>query len=175
MRRHRLAAVLHANDHTDAVLLAFARDLQGSGVRVAGLVQLSAGLRPAGTPLALLDLASGERHVIAQQDAAAGDACSLDMQALAMASSSVRSALASRPLPDLMLLNRFGTFEAAGQGLRTEIGAVYSAGVPLLLAVRERRLADWQRFCGGLADTLPAQRSALEQWWRELNAPHSVA
>ncbi len=58
--------------------------------------------------------------------------------------------------------------EAAGDGLAAEMLALMSGDIPVLTVVQQKHLAAWRHFTGGLAAELPAERPALDGWFRAL-------
>jgi nucleoside-triphosphatase THEP1 len=159
-----LAALVHPDERHDleALLEQTARSLQAQGWRVAGLVHRH-GRYPNGNKRMLLaDLCNADTFELSQDLGAASQACSLNPQALAQASAVLRQALAQGV--DLLVINRFGAVEATGRGFAAEFAAAVEAGVPVLTAVAERHVADWERFTGGAHATLPPDKAALAQW-----------
>jgi len=73
---------------------------------------------------------------------------------------------------DLVFINRFGFGETQGRGLSQEFSQLISAGIPVLTLVSEKYLEAWQVFSAGLAQTLPLQREAIEQWLASIKPAH---
>jgi hypothetical protein len=71
---------------------------------------------------------------------------------------------------EVVLINKFGAQEAAGSGLRAEMGLVVLAGVPLLTAVGGRFLPEWQHFTGGEGTLLEPTLESVLAWWTRLQA-----
>jgi len=163
------AAVLHAGaGEGDALLRGLARTLKRQGWRIRGLVSVR-GKDPSGRlPMQIADLHEGRIFDISQPLGPGSHACSLDPGGLAQASMVLREALAERP--DLVLVNRFGTLEASGQGFADEMLALMSEGIPLLTLVSPQYRADWQRFTGHPDCLLPLRESALLAWAYSLPA-----
>ncbi|MDO4723611.1 MAG: DUF2478 domain-containing protein [Comamonadaceae bacterium] len=181
-----LAAVLHdGHGIAEPVLKAFVARLQARGVRVRGLLQDSAISTQQGSQqggqggsacqrhMELVDVQNGQRYLISQELGQGSQACCLDAAGVAAASVVLRRALHEQP--ELIVANRFGKIESEGSGLRQEIAAAAAAGIPLLTAVDQRFLPEWQAFCGGLAVQLPPDVQALEQWWRQHARPDAQA
>jgi molybdate transport system ATP-binding protein len=160
-----IAAVTYGpDDDCDALLAAFAHDLLGAGVAVAGLIQINAGAGCAELDMELEALGSGRRINICQDlGPGSANACRLDPAGLAEAAAALRQAL-DRPAR-LVVINKFGRMEAEGGGLIGEIGATVAAGLPLLIGVPERFAAAWDTFAGGMDEKLACKRAALEAWW----------
>lgn len=142
--------------------------LKARGVRVGGVVQHDvSGDSGRICQMQLEDIATGRRIQLSQDLGSGSVSCGVDSSGLADASVAIRNAIDSGA--DLMVINKFGTQEVEGGGLRDEIGLVVAAGVPLLTAVGERYLADWQEFTGGEATLLEPELEAILDWWDALN------
>lgn len=165
-----LAAIRYRPDTPLEVLLAEAvRLLKAEGVRVGGVIQHD--LRgDAGRicQMELEDIVSGRRIALSQDLGSGSVSCGVDSGGLAEAAVAIRGAVEAGA--DLVVINKFGTQEVEGGGLRAEMGFVVAAGVPLLTAVGERYLAPWQDFTGGEATLLAPSLPAILNWWRELRA-----
>jgi hypothetical protein len=139
--------------------------LAARGVRVGGVVQHDTRPDPAAPcMMELEDLESGARFALTQNLGTGSVACRLDTGALAQAAMAARTAIDGRA--ELILFNKFGALEAAGGGLRAEMGLAAAHGIPVLTAVAERLVADWQRFTGDPATVLPAELDAVLAWWQ---------
>jgi nucleoside-triphosphatase THEP1 len=160
-----IAAVRYSpGDNAEAVLDQAVEQLRRRGVRVAGLLQHS--LRESEAErcrIVLENLATGTQFDLSQNLGSGSQACSLDAQVLADATSAIRDALAGDA--QLVVINKFGALEAAGGGFRSEILQVVEAGIPLLTSVSHRFLPEWQAFVGELACDLPANSDAILAWW----------
>jgi len=158
-----VAAVIHSGaGEGDELLAQVLADQQQQGWRVRGLVTQQ-GKDPQGVlPMQLRDLHTGETFIISQNLGRDSRGCSLDMGGLAEAGQVLRRALNEQP--DLVFVNRFGYGETQGRGLCDEFAQLISAGIPVLTLVSEKYLAGWQQFSAGLAQTLPLERSAIQQW-----------
>lgn len=156
------AIVHHGGGQGDALLKSILAECLQQGWRVRGLVT-EQGKDPQGIlPMQLRDLHTAEVFVISQCLGRDSRGCSLDMGGLAEAGKVLRKALEEQP--DLVFVNRFGYGEAQGRGLSQEFTQLISAGIPVLTLVSERYLDDWHEFSAGLAQTLPLERKAIEQW-----------
>ncbi len=102
-------------------------------------------------------------HPISQALGPAACGCNLDPRGIADASEVLRRAV--REPAELALANRFGTLEAQGRGMADELLALMLAGIPLLIVVNTRYLAEWRDFTGGQALELPPSAVALQHWW----------
>lgn len=166
-----VAAIVHSGDGDgDALLGAILAECQQQGWRVRGLETLQ-GKDPNGVlPMTLRDLNTGETFVISQYLGRDSRGCSLDMGGLADAGKVLRQALHEQP--DLVFINRFGYGEAQGRGLSQEFSQLISAGIPVLTLVSDKYLEDWHAFSADLAQTLPLERKAIEQWLLNIQPDH---
>lgn len=140
-----------------------AHRLAASGVAVAGLLQHS--LLADGADrcsFEMEDLGGGGRYRISQELGPGSDACSIDHAAIAAASVVLRRAISLKP--DVVLVNKFGALEAAGEGLRDEMNQVAAAGLPLLTTVSLAQVADWRRYAGEAGEELPMDLDAVLAW-----------
>lgn len=113
----------------------------------------------------LFDLASGERLHISQKLGRHSTGCRLDSAAIEAAAMAVAKGLAaSRDVPDLMLLNRFGKQEATGHGFHPVIVHALDRGVPVLVGVNDTNRPAFEAFAAGLAAELPDDPSAVLGW-----------
>lgn len=162
----RIAAVVpNGTTDIDSLMSAFAHDLIAQGWRVCGLIQEFMADGP-NCEVTLVDLSAGTRYGISQRLGSQSTACRLDPGALAEASVVMRR-IADEGA-DLAIFNRFAAMEAAGDGLAAEMLALMSGDIPVLTVVQQKHLAAWRHFTGGLAAELPAERQALDGWFRAL-------
>lgn len=163
-----IAAIVYTpSDHIEPLLTEAARALAGRGVRVGGILQHDIPTTvedPCG--MELEDLAGGERFPLSQDLGSGSEACRLDPDALAHAAVAVRRALEDGA--ELVFINKFGAQEVSGSGLRDEMALAVASGVPVVTAVGERFLPEWQRFTGGGSTLLPAEVAAILAWWTSL-------
>ncbi len=167
-----LAAIIYSPaDDIDALMIAIARAFAARGVKLGGVVQHASDNTDADAcacGMALEDLASGQRFSLSQDLGSGSQSCRLDPAALARATVAVRTAIEHGAM--LLIFNKFSSQEAAGAGLREEMGLAAAAGIPLLTAVGERFLPEWKEFTGGAGSLLqPTLENALG-WWDAL--PH---
>ncbi|WP_168797272.1 DUF2478 domain-containing protein [Lampropedia aestuarii] len=189
-----LAALVHdGHGIAEPVLQAFVAQLKAQGVRVRGLLQRSEveitsapqfavpGLQDgeAGShcqrTMELIDIDNGDCYRISQDLGKGSSACCLDSAGVAAASVVLRRALQpaqQQDLPQLLVANRFGKLEVEGTGLRQEMAAAVEAGVPLITAVDQRFLAEWQSFTGDWGVQLQADVGQLHSWWQACQAAH---
>lgn len=163
------AVVYRPTDQAESFMAAAARALAARGVRLGGVVQHNNRVtEDAPCAMELEDLASGTRFALSQSLGRGSEACRLDPEALARAAVVLRGAIEADA--ELLIVNKFGGLEAGGGGLRAEMGLAALAGIPLLTAVGERYLAEWDTFTGGAAVTLPLDVDAIVAWWSALPA-----
>lgn len=170
-----LAAIVHAGKGSaDAVLLGFAQRLSEQGLVVRGLVpgpQADPGDCAART---VRDLEIGDIYPIGQNLGKQSGACCLDPGALLAAGVVLRRALEGPA--DLVIVNRFGIQEAAGDGFCAEFLELITRGYPLLTVVSHTYLPAWREFTGGMATELSADAEALLAWFERIrNRPPTAA
>lgn len=159
----QLAALVYgADEDPDALLRAFAADLNARGVRAVGLVQISATCENRPRLSAML-VHSGEQLQLFQDLGADAAGCKLDVGQLLAAGARVAGAIDAGA--DLVIINRFGRQERDGKGLSYLIERALSAETPVVIAVAQSRLADWNKFAGSMSMTMPCDRAALDAWW----------
>nr|AAG35388.1 unknown [Gluconacetobacter diazotrophicus PA1 5] len=89
-------------------------------MRVGGFVQRRGPLRPDGRhEMYVEDLRDGGRIRLDRYRGPGAVACTLDMEAMAVLSMTLRAHIRARP--DILFVNRFGVREAEGGGLREDI------------------------------------------------------
>lgn len=163
------AIVSDGSANVDALLDDVARHLLQQGWRVRGLLMTyPQPERGCAGVMTLVDLATGDEYPASQDLGGASNACRADPQGFARASQVLRRA--AEEGADLVIVNRFGSLEAAGGGFRTELLDLMAQGRPLLTAVASRFLPDWERFSGG-TPLLPARREAVDAWLAGLPQP----
>ncbi len=158
-----LAALVYDDSHDpDALLRAFAADLNGQGLRAVGLVQL--GHRDHDVPkLNAVLLHSGEQIRLFQDLGPGATGCKLDVGQLLDAGSRVADAMDAGA--DLVIINRFGKQEREGKGLAYLIERALSDAIPVVIAVPSQQLDEWTAFAGGMGVNLACSRAALDAWW----------
>jgi len=163
-----LAALVYEPDQDpDAVLGAFAAELNAAGQRAVGLVQL--GHRVLDQPrLSALLLHSGEQLQLFQDLGPHASGCRLDVDKLHDAGSRVARAIEAGA--DVVIVNRFGRQEREGRGLSYLIDRALSADIPVVIAVPSGRFADWITFADGMSVRLRCDSQALQAWWASLSA-----
>ena len=164
----RLAALIYDESHDpDELLRGFAADLNGRGSRAVGLVQIG---HPLADPpqLSALLLHSDETMRLFQDLGRGSTGCKLDVGQLLSAGSKVAQAIDDGA--DLVVINRFGRQEIEGKGLSYLIERALSAEIPVVIAVPDARLADWNLFSDGMAIHIPCDRAALDAWWNAVSS-----
>ena len=91
-------------------------------------------------------------------------AVSQRIKGLERAVGQVSAALQSDPLPQLMIVNKFGKHEADGRGMRPVIAEALARGIPVLSGVNRLNVAPFQAFADGLATAAEPDLDALEAW-----------
>lgn len=131
-----LAAMVYGEgDDPDAILRAFAADLNREGHRAVGLVQL--GHHCLDTPqLSAVLLHTGEELQLFQNLGACAAGCRLDVGQLLDAGAQIAHAIDEGA--DVLIVNRFGRQEREGKGLSWLIDRAMSADIPVVIAVPRR-------------------------------------
>ena len=160
-----LAALLYPPDFPIATLMQeIAQDLRRQGVQLGGMIETG---DCHDGPMLLEDLRDG-RQIRLSLPAVPDNTCRLDPSALADAAVAIRQAIDDGV--ELLLFNKFGAREAAGSGLRDEIGQALLREVPVLIAVSERLQAEWQAYTAGQGVLLPPEHDAALRWWAGLRS-----
>ena len=157
------AVVYQRGERPDELLAAFAADLTAQGLDVAGVVQGQCASSLGAARLAELQFTPAAPRRRFAADPTIAPPCSAT---LASAEARLMEAIARKP--DLVLINRFGSFEQSGGGLLGVLQQAIARDVPVLLAAPQALFADWFRFSEGLAVKLDCRRDSLDQWWRSL-------
>lgn len=161
-----VAAIVYApGSHIQEFFAGVAARLTREGIAVAGLLQHN--LHAGGDDrcaFEMQDLWSGERYPISQDLGPQSDVCSIDHAAIAAASVVLRRAIEAKP--DLVLVNKFGALEAAGEGLRAEMNAIAAAGLSLLTTVSADQVEAWRAYAGNEGGELPMDLDAVVAWAR---------
>jgi hypothetical protein len=152
-----------SSDGLDAVVADAVGRLRARGIAVAGLLQRSGDALPGGKQaLWVEDIGTGQLIRLDQPRGPGAIACTFDTGALAQAAYLLQTAAESGA--ELIAVNRFGSLEAEGRGLRAEIAAVICSGMAVLIPVRISLLPALETFLGGPASQLPASARAIEVW-----------
>ncbi|WP_158967444.1 DUF2478 domain-containing protein [Chachezhania sediminis] len=155
----------------DKCLAAFATEAAARGLRLAGIVQDNVAC--ADSELCDMDavvLPDGPVIRISQSLGAGSRGCRLDPEALEQAVAEVEQRLATGPLPDLLIVNKFGKHEAGGRGFRPVIAEALARGIPVLTAVNPGNAEAFAAFAGDMGRRLDADPEALRAWLGEVRA-----
>jgi hypothetical protein len=141
--------------------------LRAEGWRIAGYVQQDIPADDICCPQMLLeDIETREKHCISQALGPGASGCRLDSQALTEVAGRALVGLDAAPVPDLLLLNRFGKAEAEGGGLRAVFDKAALLGVPVLTCIKQDYRPAWSDYTGVLSAALPATEDAVLAWCR---------
>lgn len=152
----------------NALLAGVVAELRGRGVVLAGAVQSVEKIDDACcSPLSLMDVGSDRVVGISQDLGRHSSGCRLDQRGLAEAGGIISRAIADGA--DLVVINKFGKAESEGHGLLSCFAEAVTAGIPVLTAVREPFIADWQAFHGGMAVALPPEHKAILDWYEAVS------
>lgn len=163
----KVAAVIYGMGEAariDELLAGLSRKLRDEGFSLAGTVQHN--MDEAGRPCSdmhIEDLATG-RLLNITNPLRIGDGCRLDATALEDVAGIVAEGL-ERPV-DLVILNRFGKQEIAGNGFRAMMEGAVAREIPLLTVLNGVHRNAWDDFAAGMAETLPPDATAIEHWCR---------
>lgn len=144
--------------------------LQAAGFAIGGMnsADTEGGPWECRRPMYLRDLLTGETIKISQDLGPAAAGCALDTGQLALAGQFIHRAIEAGV--SLIVVNKFGAREAAGEGLRDELFAAAEAGVPVLTTVKPELVDAWCDFVGELGQVLAPQAEAVEAWCRAVCA-----
>ena len=152
-----LTALLYATGE-GVVIGRLAEAAQALGLTVAGMIQKDE-RRPdrRRCDMRLVDLASGTEIPISQDRGKDARGCRLDHGALEEAAALAARSLDGDPLPDLLVLSKFGKREIEGHGFRQIVEKAVELGVPVLVGIGEDHLEGFRDFAGdyGRVETDP--------------------
>ena len=158
-----IAVVRGAPNAEIQVILRALADKWRPDVRLAGLVAEDHGLAGRHCQAGYLrNLTTGARFSIFHDLGPGVAMCHLDGIGAAAAAAGVESDIAAGC--DLVLLNKFGKLEIAGDGLASAFRAAITAGLPLLTSVSPAHDEAWRRFVGREFAVLPADPAAIDLW-----------
>lgn len=168
-----IAAVIGADSrHIQTLFAAAIADWRATGVKVVGVIEETSGLSDrscsAGT---LRDIVSGKPFPIYLEVAPSHTSCHLDATGVNAASAGL---LHQVQTGDLVVLSKFGKLEAMRSGLVNAFEAAIAAGKPVLTTVSDKHRDAWRAFAPD-AICLPADKTALQAWWRDLGASSHAA
>jgi hypothetical protein len=131
--------------------------------RLAGLVAENHGLADRHCQAGYLrNVTTGARFSILHDLGPGVAMCHLDGVGAVAAATAVESDITAGC--DLVLLNKFGKLEIAGDGLVSAFRAAITAGVPLLTSVSPAHDEAWRRFVDQEFAVLPADPAAIDLW-----------
>jgi hypothetical protein len=164
--RAKIVAVVRgaSNAEIQVIFLKLA-DAWRPDVRLAGVVAESHGLPDRFCQAGFLrNLTNGARFSIFNDLGPGVPACHLDGVGAVAAGEAVQRDIAAGC--DLILLNKFGKLEAAGDGLAGAFRAALVARLPLLTSVSPAHDPAWRRFADVEFNVLPADPAAIDRWRR---------
>ncbi|WFE75184.1 DUF2478 domain-containing protein [Roseinatronobacter sp. S2] len=149
--------------NADRLLAELAHRLTAASWPLAGVVQINRETtqgRPCDMDLQVI----GQSHHIRISHSLGPHAsgCRLDAHGLETAVGLVAATLDARPA--LLILNKFGKAEAEGRGFRSVIGQALAQDIPVLTAVRQPNMNMFLAFADGMAEALPVDICALQDW-----------
>ncbi|MBU6456222.1 MAG: DUF2478 domain-containing protein [Bradyrhizobium sp.] len=168
-----IAAVIGADSQFVQTLFAtVVADWRAAGVKVVGVIAETHGLADRSCSAGFLrDIATGKLFSIYLETAPSHTSCHLDADGVNAASASLMLQVQTG---DLVVLSKFGKLEAMRSGLTGAFEAAIAAGKPVLTAVSEKHRDAWRAFAPD-ATFLPAEKTALEAWWRDLGVSSHAA
>lgn len=150
---------------TDRLLSSLAEALDARGVRLAGIVQSN--IECSDETLCDMDvrvLPAGETIRISQSLGAGSRGCRLNPEALEQAVGQVTSSLQKDPLPQVLIVNKFGKHEADGRGMRPVIGEALAQGMVVVSGVNRMNVDAFKAFSDGLAVEGASDLDGLVAW-----------
>ena len=167
------ALVYGSDDRPDLVLQAFACEVAASGRRVCGLIQMR-DHKADDIKRKVLVLDAWDVVDVNCEAAANGEArCFIDGQWLGQLAAGVQASI--RQGVDVVIVNRFGSLEAAGRGFCGAIKAASETETPLIIAVPEWEFERWTRFSSGMTVRLTCSLDQVMGWWQRVMLPSPQA
>ena len=163
------ALVYEPHQDPDAVLRNFAADLNASGHRAVGIVQLGRHCLDAGLSAMLVH--TGEELQLFQDLGSCSAGCRLDVGQLLDAGQQIARAIEDGA--DVLIINRFGRQECEGKGLTYLVERALNADIPVVIAVPSHRFANWIKFADGMSVKLGCAREPLDGWWQSVSSRHA--
>ena len=158
-----IAVVRGAPNAEVQVILRALADKWRPDVRLAGLIAEDHGLADRHCQAGYLrNLTTGARFSIFDDLGPGAAVCHLDGTGAVAAAAGVQADIAAGC--DLVLLNKFGKLEAAGDGLASAFRAAIVAGVPLLTSVSPAHDEAWRQFVDQEFAVLPADPAVIDLW-----------
>ncbi|KAE9629939.1 DUF2478 domain-containing protein [Parasedimentitalea maritima] len=157
---------------TDRLLSALAEHLQAQGASIAGIVQTNTECHDdALCDMDVRVLPKGETIRISQSLGPQARGCRLDPAALEHAVAQVTNSLHATPLPEVLIVNKFGKHEADGRGMRPVIGEAMALGIPVVSGVNKMNVEAFKEFSDGLAVAVEPSVEALIKWLTTAQQP----
>jgi len=163
------ALVYEPHQDPDAILRNFAADLNASGHRAVGIVQLGRHCLDAGLSAMLVH--TGEELQLFQDLGSCSAGCRLDVGQLLDAGQQIARAIEEGA--DVLIINRFGRQECEGKGLTYLVERALNADIPVVIAVPSHRFANWIKFADGMSVKLSCAREPLDGWWQSVSSRHA--
>lgn len=160
-----LAAVIYEPGREIEPVLGDAIEALGRGgkVRIGGVVpRWGRPLSNDRREMLLEEIGSGVAMTISQDLGPGADSCILDTDGLTRSRLAISAAVARGV--DVVFVGKFAKQEAAGGGVREEIGEALSAGIPTLVALREAQLEAWSSFAGDDWTRLDPTVESIVSW-----------
>lgn len=147
-----------------AVIGRLAAAARARGLAVAGMIQKDE-RRPdrRRCDMSLVDLASGTEIPISQDRGRDARGCRLDHGALEEAAALAARALESDPLPDLLVLSKFGKREIEGHGFRQIVEKAVELGIPVLVGVGADHVEGFRTFAGEFGRVASSEAEVLRE------------
>jgi nucleoside-triphosphatase THEP1 len=168
-----LAALVYDEQaYPDDILRQIVDRCRARGLRLAGVIQHKSHEAAHRCDMLLEDLATGRRASIFAGRGRAAKGCQMDEDAMLEVVSGIERGLKENP--ELLMLNKFGKFEAEGAGMRDLIAQAISMGIPVLIGVPVRNLHAWREYAGELSTELHNSRDVDGWLARTMGGAHSV-
>ena len=158
-----IVALLYSEgDAAARILRRLSETLREAGVACAGYIEKSVPPRPGRSRCDMIieNLSTGERLTISRDLGPFARGCRLDTDVLATAIEKGRHSLELRP--DILIVNKFGKSESAGQGFRPLIVEALERGIPVLIAVPWKNVDSWRQFSGDFSRELAIEGGPRE-------------
>jgi nucleoside-triphosphatase THEP1 len=173
----KVAAVIYekaSSEAVDAMLSDISTRLRAEGYALAGAVQFNKE-GPGGRcdNMLIEDLSTGRLMDISNPVRPERGGCRLNSMALEDAAGIIAAGLEGNI--DLVVINRFGKQEAAGDGLRAAIEDAVAREIPLLTAVNATNRPAWDAFAADMSQALPPDLTAIEHWCRSVLTQKAAA
>lgn len=166
--RHRmqLAYVMtDARGATDRLLSQLAAELEVRDIRTAGIVQTN--VERYDSELCDMDvrILPGQDSIrISQSLGPHARGCRLNPEALEQAVGLVTRALDATPVPQVLIVNKFGKHEALGRGMRPVVGEALARGLVVVSGVNKMNEQAFRDFSEGCAAQVDAELLNLLHW-----------